>query len=158
MMVRGAVVEDAVALEGLIAALNRDQGDPDDRLTAARIGQDLIGSGSAVVMVAEAPDGVLVGFVTGHHTYETAYAESGIYVGDLYVAPGHRRRGVARALLAALARQGHATGARHLWLTARPGNTAAHAFYRRLGSRGESVIAFAVVEQDFLNLAAEQPR
>lgn len=158
MKVRPAVREDAGALGGLVAALNREQGDPDDRLTTARIEQDLIGSSSAVVMVAEASDGVLVGYVTGHSTYETAYAESGIYVGDLYVAPGHRRRGVARALLAALARQGHATGARHLWLTARPGNTAAHAFYRRLGSRGESVIAFAVVEQDFLNLAAEEPR
>ena len=62
------------------------------------------------------------------------------------------------ALLAALARHGHATGARHLWLTAKPGNTAAHAFYRRLGSRGETVIAFAIVEQDFRNLAAEAVR
>ena len=73
------------------------------------------------------------------------------------VEAAHRRQGVARALLAALARAGHARGARHLWLTAKQDNTAAHAFYRRLGSRGEPVIAFAVVEQDFRNLAAEAP-
>ncbi len=112
----------------------------------------------AIVMVAEGPGGALIGYVTAHPTYETGHAEHGLYVGDLYVAPDHRRQGVARALLAALARQGLARGARHLWLTAKPGNAAAHAFYRRLGGHGETVIAFAVVKQDFLNLAAEPPR
>lgn len=155
MTVRRATAEDAAALEALIAAMNREQHDPDDRLPASRIERDLIGQDGSIVLVAEAANRSLAGYVTAHRTYETAHAEHGLYVGDLYVAPGHRRQGVARALLAALARHGHATGARHLWLTAKPGNTAAHAFYRRLGSRGETVIAFAIVEQDFRNLAAE---
>lgn len=158
MRARGAEARDTTGLKHLIAELNRDQGDPDGRLTMAQIEQDLIGSGAAIVMVAEATDGSLVGYATAHPTYETGHAERGLYVGDLYVTPAHRRQGIARALLAALARQGHAQGARHLWLTAKQDNAAAHAFYRRLGSRGESVMAFAVVEQDFLNLAAEQPR
>ncbi len=158
MKARRADARDATALLRLVAELNRDQGDPHDRLTAAQVEGDLIGSGTSIVMVAEGEDGCLIGYATGHPTYETGHAERGLYVGDLYVAPAHRRQGIARALLGALARHGHALGARHLWLTAKQDNTAAHAFYRRLGSRGESVMAFAVVEQDFLNLAADRPR
>ncbi len=154
--VRRGEARDAEALRDLIAALNRDQGDPDDLLTTDALRRDLIGQ--AIVIVAEARDGALIGYATGHATYETGHAEKGVYVGDLYVVPDRRRQGIARALLGAMARAGHAQGARHLWLTAREGNAAAHAFYRRLGSKGERVMAFAVVYQDFLNLAAEKPR
>jgi GNAT superfamily N-acetyltransferase len=154
-MIRPVRPEDTAALRALIAALNRDQGDPDGLLTDDRVRDDIIGNPTTIAMVAEEPDGTLIGYATAHHTYETGYAERGLYVADLFVAPMHRRRGIARALLAAVARAGYAQGSRHLWLTAKAGNTAAHAFYRRLGSRGESVMAFAVVEQDFFNLAAE---
>jgi ribosomal protein S18 acetylase RimI-like enzyme len=155
--IRRAARDDAHALQHLIAQMSRDQGDPDDLITEARVENDIIDNPSTIAMVAEAADGALVGYATAHATYETGHAERGLYVADLYVAPTHRRQGIARALLAAIARAGHAQGARHLWLTAKAQNTAAHAFYRRLGSRGESVMAFAVVQQDFLNLAAEPP-
>jgi ribosomal protein S18 acetylase RimI-like enzyme len=155
--VRRAEGRDAAALQALIAALNHDQGDPADLLTIAHVRHDLVGHPATIVVVAEFHDGSLIGYATGHATYETGHAEHGLYVGDLYVAPAHRRQGVAHAMLAALARAGHARGARHLWLTAKEGNAAAHAFYRRLGARGEHIVAFAVVEQDFLNLAAEPP-
>ena len=157
MKVRAAGAADAPALHALMVALNRDQDDPTDRLTVEQVEHDLIRGDTALVVVAQAADHTLVGYATGHPTYETGHAEHGLYVGDLYVAPAHRRQGVARALLAALARAGQRRGARHLWLTAREANAAAHAFYRRLGARGERVMAFAVVEQDFLNLAAEPP-
>ncbi|CAH0237699.1 N-acetyltransferase [Roseomonas sp. CECT 9278] len=152
LRVRPADPQDAVALGTLIAALNRGEGNP-CLVGAGDLQRDLIGR--ALVFVAEGADRRLLGYATGHATYETGHAECGVYVGDLFVVPEHRRQGIARALLAALARAGHEQGARHLWLTAQPRNTAAHAFYRRLGSRGESVLAFAVVQQDFLNLAAE---
>lgn len=155
-MIRRARADDAPALRALIAGLNRDQGDPDELLTEDQVRDDIIAGATTIAMVAET-QGRLVGYATAHPTYETGHAERGLYVGDLYVDPTHRRQGIARGLLAAVARAGHAQGARHLWLTAKPANAAAHAFYRRLGSRGESVMAFAVVQQDFLNLAAEPP-
>jgi len=157
MKLRPARAEDAAALHALMLALNADQGDPTDLLTAEHVARDLIAATGTIVVVADHGDGTLLGYATGHPTYETGHAEHGLYVGDLYVVPAHRRQGVARAMLAALARAGHARGARHLWLTAKEGNRAAHAFYRRLGARGEGVLAFAVVHQDFLNLAAEPP-
>jgi ribosomal protein S18 acetylase RimI-like enzyme len=155
--IRRATRHDAQALKHLITQLNRDQGDPEDIITDTHVARDIIDNPRTIAMVAEATDGTLIGYATAHATYESGHAEHGLYVADLYTAPTHRRQGIARALLAAIARAGHANGARHLWLTAKAQNTAAHAFYRRLGSRGESVMAFAVVQQDFLNLAAEPP-
>ncbi len=155
--VRRAEPRDATALLALIEAMNRDLGDPDDLLTEAALCRDIVADATTFAMVAEAADGALVGYATAHPTYETGHAERGLYVGNVYVAPAYRRQGVARALLAALARAGYRQGARHLWLTSRPGNVGAHALYRRLGGRGEAVLAFAVVQQDFLNLAAEPP-
>jgi len=158
MAVRPARAEDAAALTALMRALAAEMGDPTDLLTPRHVAEDILGDASGIVAVAEGAGAGLVGYATAHPTYETAHAEAGLYVGDLYVRPAHRRRGVAQALLAALARAGHARGAHHLWLTAREGNGAAHALYRRLGARGERVLAFAVTGQDFLNLAALRPR
>ena len=156
--IRAALAADTAGVLALMLALNREQGDPDDRLTESHVARDILGDANAVAMVAETGDGLLVGYAVAHPTYETGFAERGLYVADLYVVPDHRRQGIARALLSAVARAGLARGARHLWLTARAANRAAHAFYRRLGGQGETVVAFAVVEQDFNNLAAEQPR
>ncbi len=157
VIVRDAEARDASRLRELMLDLNADQGDPTDLLTEAHVLRDIIDDPRTIAIVAATDDGTLIGYATAHATYETGHAERGLYVADLYVAPGHRRQGVARALLAAAARRGHAMGARHLWLTAREKNAAAHAFYRRLGARGETVRAFAVVHQDFNNLAAEPP-
>jgi N-acetylglutamate synthase len=49
------------------------------------------------------------------------------------VDPRHRRRGLARALTAALARQAAARGARSLYLQVEDGNAAARALYHRIG-------------------------
>lgn len=156
--IRAARPADAAGLLALMLALNREQGDPDDRLTESRVARDILGDVAAIAMVAQTADGALAGYALAYPSYETGFAERGLYVADLYTGPAYRRQGVARALLSAVARAGHARGVRHLWLTARTANRAAHAFYRRLGGRGEAVVAFAVVEQDFNNLAAEQPR
>jgi len=49
------------------------------------------------------------------------------------VDPGHRRRGLARALTAALAAQAAAHGARWVYLQVEDGNAAARALYHRIG-------------------------
>ncbi|MBR0666404.1 GNAT family N-acetyltransferase [Roseomonas hellenica] len=149
--VRAAAPGDAAALLPLVRALNREQGDPEDLITEAALA-GLIAA--AHVALAEL-DGAPIGYATGHATFETGHAEHGLYIGDLYVVPEQRRHGVGRALLAQLAATGKMRGARHLWLTAREDNTAAHAFYRRLGGKGERVLAFACVTEDFQTLAAE---
>ncbi len=154
MICRAARVEDAPALLALVRAMAAEQGDPTELIDAAALLRDVIAAPATFCVVAER-DHALIGYATAHPTYETGHAERGLYVGDVYVDPAHRRQGVARALLAALAAAGRAQAARHLWLTAQEGNHAAHALYRRLGGHGERVLAFACVEDHFQTLANE---
>lgn len=53
----------------------------------------------------------------------------------MHVAPGHRRRGLARAVLAAIGRHSAETGAPHLYLQVAAENTAARRLYAAAGFR-----------------------
>ena len=149
---------DAEAVVSMIAALNREEGlnraaTPDvAELRAAFLGADPAG----LLLVARLGDGAAppVGYATGHATYETEFAARGFYVGDLYVAREHRRRGVGRALLAAMAAEARARGGRFLWWTALPGNAEAHGFYRAVGAAGEELRAFVLADAAFERLVA----
>ncbi len=81
---------------------------------------------------------VPVGMATCSERYYTGWPEPALYVGDLYVEPPFRRRGIARALLARVAAQAVACGSPMIELTVRDDNEARD-FYRRCG--------FQVVEE-----------
>lgn len=55
------------------------------------------------------------------------------YMQDLYVAQNFRRRGIARALVEALAQRGKQEGWARIYWLAEPGNAPAQALYRSLG-------------------------
>ncbi len=77
--------------------------------------------------LATSSDGAVVGFATGvPHTDSALELE----LDDLFVDPGHRRRGIARALVADLAASARRNGITHIEVTAIP-----HAdhFYREVG-------------------------
>lgn len=76
------------------------------------------------------------------HGYATVLLRRGSQVAHLYsiaVAPGARRRGLARDLLAAAERAAHRSGARRLRLEVRADNTAARTLYDRAGYRSIGV-------------------
>ena len=56
-----------------------------------------------------------------------------LFLGGLFVDPGHRRRGVARALIAAVADWGRARGCSEFASDAELDNTDSHAMHRALG-------------------------
>jgi len=145
---------DAGAVSAMVEALNIEDGQhrgaPPDAagLRAAFLGADATG----FLLVAQAEAAPVVGYATGHATYETEFAARGFYMGDLYVAREHRRRGVGRALVAGMAAEARARGARFLWWTALPGNAGAHGFYRALGCRDEPLRAFVLADEAFNRL------
>ncbi len=153
--IRVAEPRDVAALTALIRALNTHQGDPTDRISQAGVLADLIEGGAGGACHVAEGGGRLLGYGTAFRTYETGFAARGRYIGDLYVVAAHRRRGIARALLASFARLVRGEGGDHLWLTAKTGNAAAHALYRSHGALGEQVLAFAVVEERLQKLAEE---
>ena len=153
--VRPFEAADADAVATLVAALNREEGynraTPPDaaELRAAFLGADAAG----FLLVAEV-EAAPVGYATGHATYETEFAARGFYMGDLYVAREHRRHGIGRALVAAMAAEARARGARFLWWTALPGNAGAHGFYRAIGGAGEDLRAFVLADAAFERVVA----
>ncbi len=56
-----------------------------------------------------------------------------VYVQDVATHPEHRKRGVAKTLLATVRETAADWGCTNLWLTSEPGNTAAHAAWRSMG-------------------------
>ena len=78
----------------LFNAINGMDGPPPPvRMTAEIARRDLLGpSPRATLLVAEL-DGAAVGFVTGNTLYDSARAADCVFLNDLHVAPGARRRG-----------------------------------------------------------------
>jgi ribosomal protein S18 acetylase RimI-like enzyme len=72
------------------------------------------------------------GMVTFSERYYTGWAGSSLYIQDLYVDPAHRRRGVARALLAQVAAVALERACPFVELTVREDNPAG-TLYRRSG-------------------------
>ncbi|MET7413790.1 GNAT family N-acetyltransferase [Streptomyces rubiginosohelvolus] len=79
--------------------------------------------------LAVAPDGTLAGFVS------VAYARWNrrLTIEDIEVAPGHRGRGVGRALMSRAEEFARERGAGHIWLEVTNINAPAIHAYRRMG-------------------------
>jgi ribosomal protein S18 acetylase RimI-like enzyme len=69
------------------------------------------------------------------------------------VHPDHRRRGIGRALMAALARACRADGGSYLFWNALERNQAARAFYQRIGACEERVVTLSLQQDALVRLA-----
>lgn len=149
--IREATGDALPAILPLLRALKQQHGDPAadtvETLHAAFLGPARVGS----MLVAWAGPQA-IGYVTAFPSYETGHAQRGAYVGDLFVADAHRRQGLGRALLAAVAARAAEQGASYLWWVAQPRNTEAHAFYRRLADIEDPLMAFAATGEAFARL------
>ena len=150
--IRLATVADAPVVAELVEALNRSEGDPTGYVTPETMARDLT-LGQISVVVAEA-EGAVLGYCLFHFGYEATYAASGLYVCDLYVRPEARGQGIARALIAEVARRSKAAGGSFVWWTAKPGNAVANAVYATLRAHREPIVAHAVFDDAFEALVA----
>jgi GNAT superfamily N-acetyltransferase len=128
--VRDAQPEDAPGLAHLLAEL----GYPDDEERALARARAVGSHPGSFLLVAE-DGGQLAGLASA--TVVPLLHEDGSWcrLSALVVAERHRRRGVARALVAETERRARDAGCRYLEVTSgeRPGREAAHAFYESLG-------------------------
>jgi GNAT superfamily N-acetyltransferase len=137
-MIRPARPHEAEEVAALFNAINSlDEGGPVVTMTGDHVRRHLLGPNPlSILRVAEA-DGVLAGFVTGNIVFDSTRAAGGCILVDLYVRPEHRRRGIGRALVAALAAETRAAGALCLWWGVDDGDDEATAFYTALGAESE---------------------
>ncbi|MCT6775147.1 GNAT family N-acetyltransferase [Streptomyces sp. CS7] len=102
---------------------------PDDEDEDVSADEGDQGPQGAPTFLALAPDGSLAGFVS------VAYARWNrrLTVEDIEVAPGHRGRGVGRALMSRAEEFARERGAGHIWLEVTNINAPAIHAYRRMG-------------------------
>lgn len=87
-------------------------------------------------LVVALDDGVVVGMASGVH-YVHPDKPPELFVNEVGVAPSHRRRGLARRLLAALFERGRAVGCAEAWLGTEASNTAARRLYESAGGEAD---------------------
>jgi GNAT superfamily N-acetyltransferase len=137
--VRPARPDDVPLILSLIRALAEYERAPDAVVaTEAMLAQHLFGDGIGRGPVAECligeVDGAAMGFALYFHNFSTWRGAPGLYLEDLFVQPEARRRGLGRALLAALARTAVARGCQRFEWSVLDWNEPAIAFYRALGA------------------------
>ena len=105
----------------------------DDRQTRAFFGGVIASPSESFIIVARV-DGRIVGFATGYITRSGYLAKRLVHLGDLFVDPPERRRGIGRALIHAVSTHAAALGLDTVrWLTS-PTHLEAHRLYDSLGA------------------------
>ena len=89
----------------------------------------------AEVLIAEADDGVAVGFALFFHNFSTFLGRPGIHLEDLFVRPDHRGTGHGIALLRELGRIARDRGCGRIEWNVLDWNEPSIAFYRSLGAQ-----------------------
>jgi GNAT superfamily N-acetyltransferase len=87
----------------------------------------------ALALVAEAPDGQLVGFCTAYIDLDSVRFGRRCWVEDLAVDPARRSFGIGAALLNGAKEWARSSAATHLELDSGERRTEAHRFYEREG-------------------------
>jgi aminoglycoside 3-N-acetyltransferase I len=110
---------------------------PDDRYL-----RDLL-SGDSFVAIVALWEGEVIGGLTAYELRKFERERSEFYIYDLAVQEGHRRRGVASALIGALKPIAKARGASVIFVQADLDDEPAIELYRTLGTR-EDVVHFDI--------------
>jgi aminoglycoside 3-N-acetyltransferase I len=110
---------------------------PTDAYLEALLGKD------HVVALAAVQGGDVVGGLVAYELDKFEQARREVYIYDLAVAEGHRRRGVATALIERLRGLSAGRGAWVVFVQADYGDDAAVALYEKLGAR-EEVLHFDI--------------
>jgi ribosomal protein S18 acetylase RimI-like enzyme len=145
---------DCPALAGFLGALFREIGRPPVQDMEGKLRRDGFGAEPAfAAVIAETAEHVPIGYALFWQTYTTESAMSGGLLSDLYVVPAWRRRGAARALMAAAARASAEAGGEFLVWAVDAGNIQARAFYRTLSREAPEQVVCGCDVRQFARLA-----
>ncbi len=114
---------------------------------------------AAEALIAEAEDGEPAGYAIFFSTFSTFLCIQGIWLEDLFVRPAHRRGGLGRALLAAVAARLRERGGERLEWSALTWNDLALGFYHGLGAqRMDDWVTLRLIGEPLQRLASEAER
>jgi GNAT superfamily N-acetyltransferase len=134
--IRAAQPGDEPDILRMIRALAAFEREPDAVVaTEAMLTENLFGEGAHVRAHIAERDGRAVGLALWFLNYSTWTGRPGLYLEDLFVDPGERRSGVAKALMVALAQEALARGCARMDWAVLDWNDEAMRFYEKLGAR-----------------------
>ncbi len=133
--VRAATVGDRAAAIRLLTAQLVEHALPVDAAGIERGVELALAHGSNAWLAIALASGLPVGIALANPIVSVEHGGAALWIEELYVAPAHRRRGVARALLGFLADEARNSGMRALQLEVVPTQAAALALYDALGFR-----------------------
>lgn len=136
----------AAAEEGALSALEAD------RIKAHAFGANALFEAWVAQERANAP---LVGHAIITKSYDVRRGQPSLVLVELYVAPEHRRGGLARKLMSAVARRARDLGARELAITTGVENAVAQKFFAAVGAHPRQAAVFMMSADGIEWLAAE---
>jgi GNAT superfamily N-acetyltransferase len=104
-------------------------------ITPEAVSEHLLGPRRCAGAIIAELDGHPAGFAVYYRTFSTFAAKPGIFLEDLYVRPDFRKRGLGRALLAAVAEIAHGRSSGRLEWTALKWNEKALKLYDSVGAK-----------------------
>ncbi|RSL68946.1 hypothetical protein CEP54_002548 [Fusarium duplospermum] len=107
------------------------------------------------VILAVAPEGI-AGMATYFLTFAAWLGRSGVCLEDLYVAPEYRRRGYARDLIQAIAKEANELGCSRMEWQCYKDNHRALQFYQSLGAKVMDPIATLRLDKEGMEKLAEE--
>jgi len=136
VVVRSATTDDLEALAPLFDAYRQFYGQPADLDLAHRFLSERVERSESHVLLATTRTGAgatALGFAQLYPMHSSVQCRRTLVLNDLYVAPAHRRQGVAWALLDGARRVATQHGAASITLQTAPTNTRARSLYERFG-------------------------
>lgn len=88
----------------------------------------------------------MIGVIVGYQGFDVLSMQSGMHLADIVVDVAHRKQGVGRALIKALAQTNQEQGGAWMSLTSLKRNKVGDKFYRALGFQAVDVQFFALGE------------
>jgi GNAT superfamily N-acetyltransferase len=137
---------DAASEEGVASALDID------RIKAHAFGQTSL---FEAWIVQQRSSAALIAHAIITKSYDIRRGCPTIVLCELYVAPDHRRGGLARKLMSAVARRARDLGARELAITTGVENAVAQRFFAAIGARPQQAAVFLMSADGIEWLAAE---
>ena len=161
-IVREAQASDVPALLEMFAELAEfEELTHERRATEKQLSEALFGPHPAAeaLIAVQRDSHQAIGYALYFPTFSSFLATTGVWLEDLFVRPAHRRAGVGRALLAAVAARLREHGGARLEWAALDWNEPALSFYSVLGARTmPEWITHRLVGDDLDRLASEHPR
>jgi GNAT superfamily N-acetyltransferase len=170
VVLRPARREDAALLLALFGELAEyERLSQEMRADERKLSEALFGENPLAEALIAEREGQAAGYALYFPTFSSFLASPGIWLEDLFVRPPHRRFGVGRALLSAVAARARELGGERLEWAALDWNELALGFYRGLGAcamgewithrlDGEALSRLAAEHRDRPVEAAAAPR